>query len=44
MEVYARVANEAPELIEYLRERHPGTDPYQSLKWFLPDDLGFTTS
>jgi hypothetical protein len=44
LDVCGRVATEAPEVIEYLEAEHPESDPYQALKWFIPDDLGFTTS
>jgi hypothetical protein len=42
--VYARVRDDAPEVSDYIRDAHPGTDPYQALKWFIPDHLGFSTS
>lgn len=44
MQVYARVCAEAPEVIDYLTQERPGSDPYQQLKWFIPDDLGFRIS
>jgi hypothetical protein len=44
LDVYGRVVAEAPDVIEYLEAEHPESDPYQALKWFIPDDLGFTTS
>jgi hypothetical protein len=44
MHVYGEVQREAPEVVEFLRHVRPLSDPYQSLKWFIPDDLGFTTS
>lgn len=41
MFAYAAVRDEAPEVIEYLKQQQPLSDAYQALKWFIPDDLGF---
>lgn len=43
LDVYARLQEEAPEVLEYLHETRPGVDEYQALKWYI-HDFGFDVS
>lgn len=44
LDVFGRIQQYHRPVISYLEEQHPEVDPYQAMKWFLPDDLGYSVS